>query len=288
VSEAIRSPTATRRELGQRLRGLRLERELTVSGAADGIGCSPSKITKIELAQLVVTRDDVLKLLAFYEVSDAGLHDLLLFMVRAGARKEWWEGHRGLWPKFTTYLSLESVATTLQAYDTHMVHGLLQTPDYARALLRAQLPELLPHEIDRLVELRIKRQEILIRSDPEPLTLWSIMDEAVLRRPVGGKETMHAQIQQLIELSTLPNVNLLIMPDDLGAHPGMLGPFAIMQFEASTRPVVYIEGQAGNLYLEKDDDLRRCRQTMIHILATAPGPERSLALMRRAAEEMKP
>ncbi len=288
MSEAIRSPTATRRELGQRLRGLRLERELTVSGAADGIGCSPSKITKIELAQLVVTRDDVLKLLAFYEVSDAGLHDLLLFMVRAGARKEWWERRRDVPAKFGSYLGLESVATTLYAYDTHLVHGLLETPDYARALYRALRPDRLPHEIDRRVEMRMRRQETLSRVDPPPLTLWSIMDEAVLRRKVGGQEIMYAQIRHLIEQSELPNVNLLVLPDELGAHAGLNGPFAILQFEASARPVVYLEGQAGNLYLEKDDDLRLCQQALNHMLAAAPTPERSMALMKQIAEEMKP
>jgi len=180
-------------------------------------------------------------------------------------------------------MGLESVATVLQAYDTHLVHGLLQTPDYARALLRAVRPELLPHEIDQLVELRMRRQQILTRTDSPPPSMWSVTDEAVLRRQIGGRETMHAQLEQLIKRSALPNVTLLVMPDDLGARAGLTGPLAIFQFEASARPVVYIEGQAGNLYLEKDDDLRRCQQTMNHILAAAPGPERSLALKASAS-----
>jgi Domain of unknown function (DUF5753) len=180
------------------------------------------------------------------------------------------------------------VAATLQAYDTHLVHGLLQTPDYARALLRGERPELLDHEIEALVDLRMKRQEILTRTDPPAPTVWSIMDEAVLRRQIGGRETMYAQLHRLIECSVLPNVTLLVMPNDLGAHAGLDGPFAIFQFETGTRPVVYVEGQAGNLYLEKDDDLRRCQQTMNHILATAPHPDRSLALIRQVAREMKP
>src|ERR1017187_2123534 len=135
-----------------------------------------------------------------------------IWPVREGNRKEWWESHRVLHPKFGSYLGLESVATALQAYDTHLVHGLLQTPDYARALLRAVRPELLPHEIDRLVGLRMRRQEILTRTDPLAPTLWSVMDEAVLRRQIGGPETMHAQLLQLIERSALPNVTLLVMP----------------------------------------------------------------------------
>jgi hypothetical protein len=114
------------------------------------------------------------------------------------------------------------------------------------------------------------------------------MDEAVLRRQVGGRETMHAQLQRLIAASMQPNVTLLVMPDSLGAHPGLDGPLSILQFETGTRPVAYVEGQAGNLYMEKDDDLRRCQQTMNHILAAAPGPEQSMALIRQVAKEMKP
>lgn len=288
MSETGRSPTAVRRELGQRLRGLRLQTDMTVAETASQVGCSPSKITKIELAQMVASRNDVLKLLDIYGEADNEQQALLLSMVRAGSAKEWWERSRAVPPKFGSYLGLESVATTLQAYTTSFVHGLLQTTDYAHALLRAQRPELLPHEIDQLVELRMRRQDVLTRGDSPPLTLWSIMDEAALRRQIGGKETMHAQLQRLIERSQLPNVNLLVMPDELGAHAGLAGPFAMLQFEADARPVVYVEGQAGNLYLEKDDDLRRCQQTMSHILAAAPGAHRSLALIRQAAKEMKP
>jgi transcriptional regulator with XRE-family HTH domain len=282
------SPTAVRRELGQRLRGLRLDRDLTVAEVASRVGFSQSRLTKIELGQ-GAKRDDVVMLLDVYEETDPQQQASLLAMVRAGASKEWWEGRRALPPKFGSYLGLESVAATLQAYDTTLVHGLLQTPDYARALLRAERPELLAHEIDQLVDLRMRRQEILTRAAaPPPPTLWSVMDEAVLRRQVGGQETMHAQLQRLIERSELPNVTLLVMPDDLGAHAGLDGPFSILQFETGARPVVYVECQAGNLYLEKDDDLRRCQQTMNHILAAAPGPEPSLALIRQAAKEMKP
>ena len=288
MSEAPRSPTAVRRELGQRLRAMRTGADMTVAEAAERVGISTSKLTKIELAQLSATRDDVLKLLDIYGEAGPEQQALLLAMVRDGNRKEWWEGRRTLHPKFGSYLGLESVATTLQAYETTLVHGLLQTPDYARAMLRAARPELLEHEIDQLVQFRLRRQEVLTRADPPPLTLWSVMDEAVLRRHVGGRETMHAQLQRLITASERPNVTLLVMPDELGAHPGLDGPMSILQFETGTRPVVYVEGQAGNLYMEKDDDLRRCQQTMNHILAASPGPEQSLALIRQIAKEMKP
>src|SRR5260370_42710556 len=210
-------------------------------------------------------------------------------MVRDGNRKEWWEGRDlRLLPKLGSYLGLEAGATALQAYDSTLVHGLLQTQDYARALIRGGRPDLLDHEVDLLVKTRIRRQEVLDRPDPAPLTLWWIMDEAVLRRQVGGRETMHSQIEHLIKASERPNVNVLVLPDSMGAHPALDGPFAILQFEDGARPVVYVEGQAGNLYMEKDDDLRRCRQIMNHTLAAAPGPEPALSLIREAAKDLNP
>jgi transcriptional regulator with XRE-family HTH domain len=287
VTDGAHNPTAVRRELGQRLRALRQGRELTLVQAAEQVGFSASRITKIELAQLKVSQKDVLTMLEVYGEADPEQQALLLSMVRESNHQEWWEGRRVLHPKFGSYLGLESVATTVQAYDTHLVHGLLQTPDYARALIRAVRPDLLEHEVDQLVQFRLRRQEVLTRTDPPPLTLWSVMDEAVLRRQVGGRETMHAQLERLIAASAQPTVILLVMPDDLGAHAGLDGPLSLLQFETGTRPVAYVEGQAGNLYMERDDDLRRCQQTMNHLLADTPGPEQSLALIRQVAREMK-
>ena len=140
MSDAAHNPTAVRRELGQRLRALRQGQELTLVQAAEQVGFSASRITKIELAQLKVSQKDVLKMLEVYGETDPEQQALLLSMVREGNHKEWWEGRRVLHPKFGSYLGLESVATTLQAYDTHLVHGLLQTPDYARALAAGWAP----------------------------------------------------------------------------------------------------------------------------------------------------
>jgi hypothetical protein len=218
----------------------------------------PSRITKIELAQATITGDDLDKMLTAYHAADPAQRTLLLDMVRDGGRKEWWEGRRAVPAKFAPYLGLESVAAELQAYDTHLVHGLLQTPGYARAQIRAARPELLDHEVDQLVDVRTRRQAILTRTDPPPLTFSLVMDEAVLRRHIGGRQTMHDQLQHLITAAARPNVTLHVIPDSFGAHPGLDGPLAILQFEAGTRPVAYVEGQAGSLYMEKDDDLRRC------------------------------
>jgi transcriptional regulator with XRE-family HTH domain len=284
--EPERSPTATRRALAQRLRQLRVEAGLTGDQASERVGFSDSKITKIERAQAVASPKDVLAMVDAYGGVSAEERERLLAMARQSNRKEWWEQHdRRLPPKFGSYLGLEALATSLRAYDTTLVHGLLQTPQYARAVIRGGRPDLLDDEVELFVETRMRRQEVLTRDD-QPLEVWSIMDEAVLRRKIGGREVMHAQLERLIKAAELPNVTLLVMPDDLGAHAGLEGSLAILQFEAGTRPVVYIEGHAGNLYLERSDDLRRCQSIMNHVLASAPSPDQSLALIRQVSEEI--
>jgi hypothetical protein len=134
----------------------------------------------------------------------------------------------------------------------------------------------------------MRRQERLKPGSGEPLDLWSIMDEAVLRRKVGGRKVMHGQLDRLIKAAEMPNVTLQVLPDDMGAHAGIDGPLTVIQFEGITRPTVYVGTQAGNLYQEKVDGIRRCQQVITRLLAAAPGPEQSLELIKRAAEEMKP
>jgi transcriptional regulator with XRE-family HTH domain len=284
-----RSPTAIRRALAQRLKQLRVEAELTGDQASARVGFSDSKITKIERAQAVASPKDVLTMIDAYGGVTDDERERLLAMARQSNRKEWWEQRdRQLPSKLGAYLGLEAVATSLRAYDTTLVLGLFQTPEYARAVIRGGRPDLLDDEVELLVDTRTRRQEVLTREDGRPLEVWSIMDEAVLRRKIGGRKVMHAQLEKLIKVAELPNVTLLVMPDDLGVHAGLDGSLAILQFEASTRPVVYIEGHAGNLYLERSEDLRRCQSTMNHILASAPSPDQSLALVRQISEETKP
>lgn len=284
----LKSPTATRRALADALRRLRLNAGMTGEQAAKAVKFSESKITKIERVQAVPSTKDVLQLINGYGGVPDEERQRLLEMARQGNRKEWWERDDLRLPaKLASYLGLEQTATTLRAYDPTLVHGLLQTRDYARAVIRSGFPDLLEHELESLIETRMRRQEALTRK-AQPLELWSVMDEAVLRRQVGGREVMHAQLERLAEAADLPNVTLLVMPDSLGAHAALAGPLAILQFEAGARPTLYIEGHAGNLYLERDADLRRGQQVINHVLANAPRPEQSLELIRTISEEMKP
>ena len=289
MSGARRSPTAVRRALALELRTRRVTAGLTVEKAAAAVGMSQSKLTQIERAGQVPSRDEVSDLLDAYGGATDEERDGLLALVRDSKRKEWWESIHALPPKLKVYLGLESVASSLLAYNPLLVHGLLQTEDYAREVIRSGRPDLLAHELGQLVEARIRRQdEVLGREGPDeppPLELWSIMDEAVLRRQVGGAKVMRDQIERLIKASALPNVTLQVLPFSLGAHAGMAGTLTILQFEPADHPVVYVDGQAGNLYLERDEDLRRTQQVMNRILAAALAPDESLALMREISEE---
>lgn len=262
---------------------------MTVEKAAGLVGLSQSKLTQIELARQVATRDEVIRLFDAYGGGSEKEREELLALVRGARSKEWWESIHSLPPKFGVYLGLESVAEALTAYDPILVHGLLQTQDYARAVIQAGNSDLMGHEIAQLVETRMRRQAtVLHREDSPPLKLWCIMDEAVLRHEVGGRKTMHAQIEYLIEETARANVTIQLMPDRLGAHAGMAGSLTIFDFEASGRPVAYVDGHAGNLFMERDEDLRRTRRVMDRIIATALGPEQSLALIRDISEGMRP
>lgn len=285
MSRPNRGPTATRRDLGLKLRGLRDQAGLTVAQVSEKTKISEGQITKIEKANIVAQRKDVEKLVRAYDVTDTDLREELYTMVREGGRKDWWETYRDLPAKFGTYLGLESVATSLHHFGTHAVHGLLQTPDYARAFLRTGNFDKLDHEINEQVELRMRRKEVLTRED-RPLTLWTILDESALRRPIGGPKAMRAQVLELIEQSKQPNINVLIIPNDIGAHAGMTGPFCLFQFEPDEPPVAYVEGQAGNLYLEKVRDLRRCQQAMNHLMSVASDPDASVRIMHSIAKEL--
>lgn len=283
------SPTAVRKALGSRLRQMRDDLDMTVAQAAEASGVGASTVTKVELAHMVPSLKTLQAIIGAYGDIDDGERDLLLSMHREANRKEWWERRDIHLPdKLGIYLGLESLASVLQAYDNTAVSGLLQTPDYTRALVRGTRPDLPAHQVEQRVETRMRRKEHLTRKDPSPLELWWITDESVLRRQVGGPETMHAQLEYLIQVSELPNVHILVMPDSMGAHPAMDGSFAILHFETGIRQTVYVEGQAGNLYLAGDEDLRQCQLTMTLTIAASPGPERSLAILKQLSEETKP
>ncbi len=271
----VRSPTVRKRELGTLLRALRNERGLTVEQVAGRLLCSPSKVSRMETGQRGATLRDVRDLCQFYGVTDEAQVGRLMELARGGKEHGWWQAY-DLSSEFSTYVGLETDATSTQYYQSTVIPGLLQTADYARAMHEVVRPALDPERIDQLVKVRLMRQELLKR-DP-PLAVSAIVDEAALHRMVGGASTMRAQLEQLIELSQLPHVTFRVIPYVAGAHQAMDSTFRILKF--STVPdVVYVEGLVGFIYLDRPQDVTRYEEVFESLTEIALSPQESIELI---------
>jgi transcriptional regulator with XRE-family HTH domain len=270
-------PTVRRRRLGTELRRLREAHALKLEEAAERLGLAPSTLSRIETGKAPTRSAYLTTMLEMYGVTDPGQRQVLADMAREGHRKGWWAAYEDVLPTgFGIYVGLEAEAAALRAYEDQVVHGLLQTEDYARLVMQAVRLRLAPGEIERLVELRRQRQMVL--TGPHPLELWLILNEAVIRRPVGGPEVMRGQLERLLEASSWPNVTLQVLPLSCGAHPALGGPFCILQFPERGDPdVVYTEGVAGHAYLEKEADVRACAEAFDLLRAAALSPGETAA-----------
>jgi hypothetical protein len=221
---------------------------------------------------------DVRLLLDAYEVPEGEARELLLVLAGGedGGRHHWWHAYRGvLPPTYRDFISLESQASTMRTLETSVVPGLLQTPEYARAMTRAAVDGLEEPRLDALVEVRLARQDVL-RSDP-PLALSAVLDEAVLRREVGGPEVMTRQLERLMEAACLPQVRLQILPFSAGAYIGITGPFVIFSFPStSDLDVVVLDQMMSSLYLERKEDLQAYSEAFNTLQIHALSPEDSL------------
>jgi hypothetical protein len=257
-----------------------------IEEAAAYLECSMSKISRVETGQAPIKARDVRDLLTWYEVNDPAQVEAIMRIHRDAQQQGWWTGYEEVLPSgMATYAGLESDARAVLAYEPIMVHGLLQTEDYARATIAAYRPNE-PDEVERLVRFRMERQELLARN-PEPLELWVVMDESALRRPVGGKEVMTTQIEKLIAAAALPNVTLQIMPTAKGAHIAIGWTFALLDFGSTAPSVVYVNSIAGNVYLEKERDVRKVTQMFDKLRAAAPDPGETPRVLEDLAREMQ-
>ncbi|MEU8968044.1 helix-turn-helix transcriptional regulator [Streptomyces monashensis] len=272
-------PAVRRRKLGAELRMLRTGAGLTSGDAARLVGWHQSKVSRIETGASGVKPADVRSLLDAYGVRDGHLRELLLMLAGsdgAGDRHRWWHAYRGvLPPTYRDFISLESQASAMRTLETTVVPGLLQTPEYARAVTRAAVPDLDEERLDTLVEVRLARQDVL-RSDP-PLELCAVLDEAVLRREVGGPGVMTRQLERLMEAARLPQVRLQVLPFGAGAHVGLTGPFVIFSFPStSDLDVVVLDQLTSSLYLERKEDLKAYSEAFDTLRIHALSPEDSL------------
>ena len=271
--------------LGSQLRQLREAAGITPDRAGFEIRASRSKISRMETGRVGFKARDVEDLLTFYGVTDEQARSMLLELAGQSKRLDWWTSYGDVLPGwFENYLGLESVCSTIRAFEIQFVHGLFQTEDYARAVTRLGLESASPEETERRVGLRVKRQDLLTRASPP--RIWSVMDEAVLRRPVGGTAVMRAQLGHLIEVAKTPEVTLQVVPFAQGGHAGASGSFTILRFDEQYLPdVVYIEQLTGAVYLEQRSDVEHYLAVMDKLSSEALPPAASTRFIEQVAAE---
>jgi hypothetical protein len=269
--------------LGQELRRLRELKGMTAEEVAERLLVSQSKISRLENGRRSISQRDVRDLCGVYDVEDQRVVDSLMQMAKDSRQQGWWHAFGDV--PYSVYIGLETDAASLRVYDPQVVPGLLQTRPYAEALIAGALPETTPGDIDKRVQVRLRRQERI--SAPEaPLRLWTVLDEAALRRVVGNRSLMREQLEYLVEQSQLPHVTVQVIPFDLGAHPGLNGQYAILEFpDASDSSVVYIEGVTSDLYLEKPADVQKYSVMYEHLRAQALNVEQSRQFIADIAKE---
>ncbi|BBC95396.1 MULTISPECIES: helix-turn-helix domain-containing protein [Actinomycetes] len=276
------NPTVRRRRLGQELRKLREQKNMTAEEVAERLLVSQSKISRLENGRRSISQRDVRDLCGVYEVEDQRVVDSLMEMARDSRQQGWWHTFGDI--PYSVYIGLETDAESLRVYEPQIVTGLLQTPAYAEALVRGALPETSAAEIEKRVGVRMRRQE-RITTENDPLRLWIVLDEAALHRVVGGKRVMREQLEHLLKLSELPHVTVQVMPFEVGAHPGLNGQYAILEFaDAADSSVVYLEGVTSDLYLEKAQDVQKYAVMYEHLRAQSLSVEASRQLIDETAQ----
>ncbi|MGW0081135.1 helix-turn-helix domain-containing protein [Streptomyces sp. NPDC003393] len=277
------NPTVRRRRLGQELRRLRELKGMTAEEVAERLLVSQSKISRLENGRRSISQRDVRDLCGVYEVEDHRIVDSLMQMAKDSRQQGWWHSFGDI--PYSVYIGLETDAASLRVYDPQVVPGLLQTRQYAEALIAGALPETAPADIDKRVQVRMRRQE-RISATENPLRLWTVLDEATLRRVVGNRSLMREQLEHLVEQSQLPHVTVQVIPFDMGAHPGLNGQYAILEFpDAADSSVVYIEGVTSDLYLEKANDVQKYSVMYEHLRAQALNVEQSRQFIADIAKD---
>ncbi|MFJ9816618.1 helix-turn-helix domain-containing protein [Streptomyces sp. NPDC101151] len=267
------NPTVRRRRLGQELRRLRELKGMTAEEVAERLLVSQSKISRLENGRRSISQRDVRDLCGVYEVEDQRIVDSLMEMARDSRQQGWWHTFGDI--PYSVYIGLETDAESLRVYEPQLVTGLLQTRAYAEALVQGALPETSTAEIEKRVQVRMRRQE-RITAEHNPVRLWVVLDEAALRRVVGSRLVMREQLEHLIEMSQLPHVTVQVLPFEVGAHPGLNGQYAILEFtDAADSSVVYLEGVTSDLYLEKAQDVQKYAVMYEHLRAQSLNVEQS-------------
>ena len=277
--------TVLRMLLGAQLRRLREAAGISAEKAGYSIRGSRSKISRMETGRVGLKVRDVEDLLTMYGVADERERAKVITLARRSREPGWWAQYNDILPDwFETYLGLESAATSIRTFEMQFVPGLLQTEGYARAVTTLGHQTAPPEEIERRVGLRLGRQELLSRTQPP--RIWAVMDEAVLRRPIGGPPVMRAQLRRLTEAAYLPYVTLQVVPFARGGHAGASGSFSILRFEERDLPdVVYIEQLTSAVYLDQRADVEHYLEVVDQLSGEALTPTDTIRFIEKAAQE---
>lgn len=274
-------PTVMRILVGAQLRRLRRASGTTPGQAARAIRASNAKISRMELGRVGFKERDIADLLTLYGVTDPHHRETLLGMARQANAPGWWREYHDVLPSwFESYIGLEDAASVVRTFEVQFIPALLQTPGYARAVIKHRHKDATEREVEQRVAVRMRRQERL--TGPDPLRLWAVVDEAALRRPFGGTKVLRGQIEHLIEITTMPNVTLQVLPFDRGGHSAAAGPFTILRFESPDLPdVVYMEQLNSAAYLDKPAETEPYLRVMNALSVEAHSPARSRAFLER-------
>jgi transcriptional regulator with XRE-family HTH domain len=287
VPPSNEGPTVRLRRLGMELRALREAANLNSEQAAAELGCSQSKISRLENGKSPAGVRDVRDLLSLYGVTDEQERERLLRMARESRERGWWAQFGALLPsEFQTYAGFEAAAASIRAYQAELVHGLLQTEDYARAVLRALRLEDTRESVDKLVEFRMARQAQFTNL-VNPPQLWMIVEEEVLKRPVGGPAVMQAQLQRILEAAEDPGITVQVLPTARGAHAGLDGSFSVFDFADPANPeVVYVGALWGHVFIDKPEEVGKYTLRFDHLRAAALDIGESVDLVAQIASDM--
>ncbi|MEV5796263.1 helix-turn-helix transcriptional regulator [Streptomyces collinus] len=286
MSEPRSAPTVGQVVLGRRLLDLRERAGLKREEAAQVLRVAPATIRRMETAEVALKIPYLQLLLKAYGVTD-GEAEVFVQLAEEANRPGWWQRFHDILPGwFSMYVSLEGAAALIRSYEPHFAPGLLQTEDYARGVLKSgAIGQTSPDEIERHVALRMQRQALLTR--PDAPRFWAVMDETALRRQVGGPEVMRAQIDKLLEATTLPNVTLQVAPFANGPHPGTYGPFVLFRFAMSELPdMVYSEYLTGAVYLDGRSEVATHLEVMDRMAAQAATAQRTKEILRDLRKEL--
>jgi transcriptional regulator with XRE-family HTH domain len=278
-------PTARRMVLGAHLRRLRESNGISRADAGYQIRSSESKISRLELGRVGFKERDVTDLLTMYGVSDEDERQNFLGMVKDSNLPGWWQSYGDVMPRWLDNLvGLEEAASRIQTYELQFVPGLMQTEEYARAVVSHGMPDSLNDELEQRVAFRMRRQKILLR--PNAPRLWAVIDESVLRRPIGGTAVLRVQVDKLLELTAMSNISLQVVPLEMSGYAAE-GAFTLLRFtEAELPNLAYIEHLSGALYLERLDEVEPYSRALDRLAVDAMTPDQTRQFLRKLRTEI--